>query len=163
MAMQALVEYIKSLQRPGGGHLVHQGSDQGIVAAYPPGLRFIVDFTPPDPIYAYIVYYLGLAGLVPGVFRKTVYQAGAPVFSAIIGQNQIRDGIDFFIITTHNQPFRIELENISTLNQYYEHFILLLVVATSQDLDKVREAMNMYGGITNAALLGQLVGNRGGR
>lgn len=144
MALSPLIEYLKALERPGGGHLCQHGASQAIIPILPAGFRVIVDMVPPTNIYATIIFHAGWAGMLPHAWEKSWFSSGAAVFSATLTQNYIDFGIDTFVIVTDSLPVHVELENVSPVNQYYEHNYMLLTIPTLEDLNLLREAIRGY-------------------
>ena len=148
MALSSLIEFLATLERPGGGVIAEPNLDQTIAPAVMPGQILGLDYPPPQGTFAYVVYRMSWHGLVPNVFTLNLLKGGSPIFDVVMTQNITLDALDCFFIASASSPLRLEVENISGIQQYYEHLFLLLTIPTNEDLQKVKEAIQIRYGVT---------------
>lgn len=136
MGLSYFIEYLLTLQRPGGGNLLYEGWIQTIVAAFPPAISLSRRSTPRQGSYATIWFRSYFSPtMVPNAFTGWIQQYGATLASGVASQLVIDQGIDYFVVVTEAQPFLEQYTNISGLTQYFEGVSLFLSVSSKEDYD----------------------------
>lgn len=138
-----LVEFIKSLQRPGGGRLGEEGAQQVRITAFPPNTTMQTTLRAAPIWYAAIGYrFMFGADIVPNAFTGNIYNAGRIPLSGTMSQRIIEEGLWGFQLVTANTPIMIELTNVSGLVQLFEFTVRFIIIPSAEDLGLIREALN---------------------
>lgn len=139
-----VIEYLLSLERPGGGRLVFGGGSQLIVPAFPPNTTITLTVAPYGNDYAYIPYYSAFApAMVPGAFWGWGQQYGNKQYTGTLGSWFLTNPspLDAFVFVTEAEPAIAQLTNQSPLNQYYEGISFFIAIASEEDYHAVLEAL----------------------
>ena len=136
-----IIEYLKAIQRPGGGNLVDQGADQRI-ATVAAGARLDESFAPDPRFYGQLIYRVAFGRrMLPDAFTLAVQQAGRQQFSGVLTEGLIEEGLWVFLMATPNQPLTVGGPNNFAIPQYAEVLVSYLTVASPEDLGYLRAAI----------------------
>lgn len=142
MGLPYVIEYLVSMRRPDGGHLVNQGIGQIIVPSFPPFSTLNLTNTPWGNEYAYIAFRSQLgAAVLPGCFINEIQQHGNRAYSGTMGSWFTNNSVDGFDIITDAEPSIIRITSISPLNQYWEGVTLFVGINSEDDFHLVLEAI----------------------
>lgn len=139
MGLPYFIEYLLTLERPGGGRLVHIGLTQTIVPAFPPGYTLTYHSAPQNNRYACLWFRSHLSpNIVPGAFTGWGQQYGASLMNGTLSELVVGQQSDYYIIVTDAEPYIGQLTNVSGLNQYFEGVTAYLDIETKEDMKLVR-------------------------
>ncbi len=142
MGLPYAIEYLLTLERPGGGRLVNFGVSQLVIPVFPPSTSIQLTTSPWGDDYAYISYYSGFGpAMVPDNFTITLTQYGNLTYSAVISSLATGLILEGYLPITQSEPSISSITNITTLNQYYEGIVFFVRIATAADWELVREAL----------------------
>jgi len=146
MGLPFVIEYLLTMERPGGGHLLHQGVSQTIIPAIPPNTQFVLQTLPFGTDYLDIVYasYVDLA-VVPNAFYGWGQYYGARSYEGTLTAGFIANPIDSFVIISRSEPAMALIQNQTALNQYYAGIVYFLSVASEDDFNLITEALARIG------------------
>ena len=137
-----LVEFIKSLSRPGGGRLGEEGSYQMRVLNWPPGLTRFSRVSPSPAWYAALSYRLMFgADMVPDAFTGEIANAGRVPMSGTITRRALEEGLWGFQLITITEPLIVSASNVSGLVQLFELLIRYIIIPSAEDLGLIRKHM----------------------
>lgn len=141
-----VIEYLLSLERPGGGRLVYAGGSQFIVPAFPPNTAITLTTAPFGNDYAYIPYYAAIGpAVVPGAFWGWGQHFGNRLYTGVIASWFMQNALDSFVFVTESEPAIAQLTNQTALNQYYEGISFFVAIASEDDYHRVLEALARLG------------------
>jgi len=153
MAVPRLIEFIESLARPGAGVIAEHGGIQVIVPVFPPNTTSAYTVTPPTSAYALITYRVSFgAAMVPNVFTGWFEHAGRHRYIGTITNTVIRDGLEWYLVITDNEPLRVSVTNVSGLNQYFEEISQFALVPSRDDYLMILEALDILANKTTSEL-----------
>jgi len=144
MGLPYVIEYLLSLERPGGsGRLVAQGASQTIIPQFPPNTSVTLTAYPYLNDWGYIPFYSALSpGMVPGAFSGWGQYWGARQYTGILGSWFVMPGsLDSFLLVTQDQPALAQITNLTAVNQYYEGISMFLVISDEEDWQLIRRAL----------------------
>jgi len=145
MELPYVIQYLLTLRSPSGGPLVYGGVGQEVIPFFPPGQSIRLETDPGDD-YAHIGF-LGAVGpaVVPGTFYSVAWQAGGRMYEGLVTGWFTGNDLSYFLVQTHALPSIAILTNISPLAQYYEGYVAFLRVATKEDYEIVKDALDRLG------------------
>ncbi len=142
MGLPYVIEYLLSLERPGGGRLVYAGGSQLLVPAFPPNTTITLTTAPFGNDYAYIPYYTAFGpAMVPGAFWGWGQHFGNRQYIGTVASWFMANSLDSFVFVTQSEPALAQITNQSPLNQYYEGISFFVAIATQDDFKEVLEAL----------------------
>jgi len=146
MGMSYAVEYLLSLERPGGGMLTHLAINQIVIPIFPPGTRVTFSALPLVDDFADIVYETwNDSETLPLAFYAYGQYYGTRTYEGILTEPFLTEEIKSFVIIKQNEPAQAVIENLTNLNQYYSGMAYFLSIATEADYELVREALLRMG------------------
>jgi len=139
MALPRIIEYLLSLQRPGGsGALVYQGAFQTIVPVMPPHTQIVLESYPLWNDYIDIMYNAGFDPMiVPNAFYAWGSYFGNRTYEGIVLPWWLNNTIESFIIVTPSEPAVAYILNRSPLTQMYAAIANFIAIATVDDFNIV--------------------------
>ena len=139
MGLPYFIEYLLTLERPGGGRLTHVGLTQTIIPIFPPATTLNYQSRPRQGMYA-TIWFKSLFSpvMVPNAFTLWGQQYGAMWMSGTVTQLIIEQGAEYLIMVTEGEPYLGSITNVSGLNQYWEGTTVFLNIASEEDLKLVR-------------------------
>lgn len=143
MILPRIIEYILSLERPGGkGRLAYQGASQLVIPIFPPNTTINLSSGPYRGDFANIIFLWALGGsLVPNTFYAWAQQWGSRMYDGIVTTCLIDNDFGFYAVVTEAEPTTLQITNRSALCQQFESYMYFLCVSTKQDLDLIMEAL----------------------
>lgn len=146
MGLPYVIEYLLTLERPGGGKLVYGGVSQLIIPAFPPGAIITLTTAPYGDDYAYIPYYSAVGpAMVPGAFYGWAQQWGNKQYEGTVSSWFTANSLDSFVPVTQSEPAVAQITNQSALNQFYEGVSFFVGITTKDDYNMVLEALARLG------------------
>lgn len=137
-----LIEYILSLEEPGGRPLAQHASAQIVIPFFPPGTILSFDLYPFTSDYANIEFDWRISReVVDGAFDFEVSHSGVKIFKMTMDEVAKRENLTF-IPFTWSKPGFTRLENITTINQYWANTDSFLIVLSRDDWDLIRAALD---------------------
>lgn len=163
--MTPIIEYLLSLNRPGGGNLCFPHRMQFIIPQFPPLTTLSFNLYPPLGVYAAIKYASSISPQgVPGAIYMEITQAGSMYAQGFGEADWTRESLPYFVVFTQGKPIYIQLSNVTALHQRLAATQFNLLIPSKDDLDNVYRHLDAYGGgITGRAgeaanvLLSQIV------
>ncbi len=155
--LPAIVEYLLSLERPGGGRLVLQGNQQITVLAFP-ALATVTLAAIPTNEYMFISYKVGFdPGMVPGAFFAIGQAYGARPYDSPVYQYLTGTDVDTWLPITKNRPSYARITNLTNMPQFYSGRNWFLIIATEVDYALVQDALRrLYTSTKSEALITEL-------
>lgn len=161
------IEYLLTLQRPGGGRLVIPEASQILIPIFPPNTSLTLSVHPYGSDYSLIKFGLGFGpNMVPNTFQGYVQTWGSREIQGTLTAEVLNTELQGFVLITQSEPSVLSVTNISGLNQVFEIDSVNLRISTEDDYKLVLEALARLG--TSAKLeqlaqeavllLGKLVG-----
>lgn len=143
MALPRLIEFIESLQKPGGGFIAEEVTGMVQFTDFLPGVTADITITPPAGQYAYFGYRLFFSQqIVPNAFRTTFQWYGHTAQTGNITDIHLREGIEAFIVITRAAPLYISATNISGLVQHATILYFAAMVRTQEEYLLVLQALD---------------------
>ena len=143
--LSPIVEYLLSLNRPGGGRLCYQHRMQFLIDPYPPLTQLLWSLAPPLNSYAAIKYSGTVSeNTIPGAFFMEAVHAGNLYISGFIEADWMREYLAYFLMFTRSEPIYFRLVNTSTLNQQFIGTQWSLLITTEQDLQAINRHLAEY-------------------
>ena len=162
MALPYFIEYLLTLQAPGGGRLAQIGVTQTVIRAFPPNTTLTYESRPMAGSYATIWFRSHFSPImVPDAFSGWGQQYGASLMSGTITKLTIDEEASYFIVVTESDAYRGQLTNNSGLIQYFEGTTAFLTISSEENLRLVIEhlqKLNMGKMETLAAEANRLLG-----
>jgi len=138
-----IIEFLESLEREGGGHLVEHAGYQMRIPFFPPNTTARATITPLFDTYAMIGHRVIIdAEVVPNAFSGTVEHRGRHQYAGTMTSGVINEGLDFLLIITNQSPLNVTLTNRTALNQYWGEIALGVLVYSHEDYLKVRQHLS---------------------
>ena len=138
MALPRLIEYILSLDRPGGGNLAEHGLAQVIVPVFPAGLQLASVLEPSASSFALIGYRLQFGrDMVPNAFSGTIQHYGRNQYNGIVTQAAIEIELTSWMVITRNIQVRYSFTNRTALNQRIELMTFYVDIHSADDFDLI--------------------------
>ncbi|MDO8635685.1 MAG: hypothetical protein Q7R34_05490 [Dehalococcoidia bacterium] len=155
--LPAIVEYLLTLERPGGGRLVLQGNQQTTVLAFP-ALTTVTLAAVPTTEYMFISYKVGFdPGMVPGAFFAIGQAYGARPYDSPIYQYLTGTDVDVWIPITKNRPTYARITNLTNMPQFYSGRNWYIIINTEDDYKLVQDALRrLYTSTKSEALMAEL-------
>lgn len=139
MALPYFIEYLLTLQRPGGGRLVHVGLTQTILPSFPPNTTLDYQSRPRAANYGTLWFRSHFSqAMVPNAFTAWGQQYGAMWMTGTLTQLILSEPADYYILVTRAEPFLGSITNITNLNQYYEGITAFVNIRTEEDFRLLR-------------------------
>jgi hypothetical protein len=146
MSLSYAIEYLLTLERPGGGRLVHGGGNQLIIPIFPPATTITITSAPFGNDFAYISFLAAFGpALVPGAFYAWGQQWGSRTYDGNLASWLINNELDCFAVITQSEPSTAQIANQSPLNQYYEGIGFFIAIPSEEDYHLVLEALKRLG------------------
>ncbi|MDO9579925.1 MAG: hypothetical protein Q7J06_05085 [Bacteroidales bacterium] len=146
MSLPYVIEYLLTLERPGGGRLVNAGAGELIIPAFPPNTTITFKTVPIEGDYMYISHRCGFGrAMIPEAFFVRVSQWGNMTYEGIVGSWLLNNCLDLFVSTTRSEPAQTQIQNLTGLNQYYEGLTFFLRIQTEDDYNLVMKALARMG------------------
>lgn len=146
MGLPYVIEYLLTLRKPGGGHLVHQGASQTIVPAMPPNIEVVLQVFPLGDDYADIVYssYID-PSVVPGAFYGWGQYFGARSYEGTLTTGFLTYPLETLVFISQSEPGLASIRNLTALNQYYAGMAFFITIASEDDYNTVMDALKHMG------------------
>ena len=136
-----IVNYLLTLERPGGGWLVYRGGYQVIIPAVPPNTEVSYTVTPLNA-FAWLGWATRFGtDMVPNAFTGYIHQYGTTSYTGTLTQRIRDDAFDYFIVVTESQPTIVSVTNVTALNQRCEVIGDFLVISNEDDWELCLEAL----------------------
>lgn len=146
MFLPFAIEYLLTLERPGGGRLLQQAMQQQVIPNFPPNYTVTLSLPPGANTRANIVYFQGFdRNIVPNAFRWSLLQYGTRMSQGILTRGFIETGAACFGIITRTAPAIVTIANLTNLFQWYEGTVAFLSIDTIQDFAMVQDALRRIG------------------
>ena len=156
MALSYFIEELLSLQRPGGGRLLHVGISQFIIPLFPPNTTITFSTGPLGTDYAYIGYGASFGpAMVPSAFYGWGQQYGSRQYEGILTGWFTGRELDALIFVTSAEPAVGQVQNRTPLFQYYEYIAFVITIASEADYYLVLEALARLGTSAKSEQLAQ--------
>lgn len=155
MSLGRLIEQLLAVPE-GEGWLFHQ--EIGIVdSVFPPFTMVSLDTRPNGGDYGRIVYKSVFDPcMVPNAINITASYYGNRVFTGNVTGYAMQEGMDFFVFMSYAQPTRIQITNLTNVNQYVRMASMFLNIKVEDDLVKLRDICERMNG-PDAATLARLI------
>jgi len=145
MQLPYVIQYLLTLRSPNGDPLVYGGISQEVVPFFPPGQSIRLE-TNPGKDYAHLGFFGGVGpAVVPGAFYSVAWQAGGRIHEGIVTGYFAGNDLFHYLVETHARPAVAILTNTSPLVQYYEGYVGFLRVASAEDYELVKDALDRLG------------------
>jgi hypothetical protein len=143
MALPKIIEYLLTLQRPDGGHIVQHGINQ-LDTIIPPLQKVTINQIPYSNEFIDIVYFFAFdPSMVPDAFYAWSMIEGMRTYEGIMSEWWLNNAtIDSWVVITQNMPITALLENRTPLNQYYKGRAAFVSIASKEDNDLVIKELN---------------------
>lgn len=162
MGLPYTIEYLLTIRRPSGGHLVHMGTYQLIIDQVPPYAQFTLIGSPVGD-YLVIGYSLWIDPAVPpGVFHGFGQYYGTKTYEADFTSFFTAYPMDALVFVSHAEPSVLYMRNNTPLFQYFAMGHHYVVIESEEDFMLVLKHLKGVGTDRTNALLEQLVFVRGG-
>lgn len=136
------IEYLLTLQRPGGGRLVIAEGVQIVIPIFPPNTGLTLSAFPIASDYALIIFGVGYGpNMVPNSFQGYAQTWGSRKIQGTWTAEVITTELQGFEWITKGEPSLIHLENVSGLNQVFETDYVGLRIQSEEDYHLVIEAL----------------------
>lgn len=146
MSLPYVIEYLLTLEKVGGGHLVYGGVSQTIVPAVPPHSQYVLQAFPFETDYIDIIFESHIdSAVIPGVFYGWGQHFGSRTYEGVFTQGLIHNPLNSFVIVSQSQPALALIENLTALNQYYAGRVFFLAVSSDEDYEEIQEALARIG------------------
>jgi len=140
------IEYLLTLERPGGGRLVQQGGSQTIVPVVPPNTQIVLNVFPLAGDYIDILYHnIFDPAMVPMVYFAVEQHWGQRTHDGTLTSSAMAYPIDSYIIISESEPAFVRIFNMSPVNQFYSGAIFFIAVKSEGDYNLVKEALRFAG------------------
>ena len=140
------IEYIASLQRPGGGLIVSQAHRQDLIVGFPPSTTSFFYTAPAEGLFAMIVYNYQFGEMTPNAFSYSFNYTGVWVSNGILTRDMLERNIDFFMVITRVNPILLYITNRDVIPHQWEANMYYLTVSTWEDMIQIADALRERGG-----------------
>lgn len=147
MNMPPLVEYLLAVPHPKGGtgKLCQMGYTHLVVNAWPPGITLRYTAFPKGNIYCCIDYYgMFSPSMVPEAFLINITHSGLSIAEQTAGTVDLREGTNYWVEVTHNNPIRNVVTNVSGLVQFFESLDMYLMIQSEEDYNLVHQIVSEW-------------------
>jgi hypothetical protein len=156
MALSPIIEFLLTLERPGGGRLLQSGASQYIVTI-PPNTSIVVDLAPELDDWLQILYLVSFDPvMVPSAFYAYGSNMGVRSYEGIATQWWTNTTVDTYVIVSERSPTEALIQNLSNLNQYYHGNTHFLSIRSEEDYNEVRKALLIQNNMDATSLLNKM-------
>jgi hypothetical protein len=142
MALPYFIEYLLTLQAPGGGRLTEYNVSQWMGTAFPPNTTLSYEGYP-DPCYALIWFNVDFSPImVPNAFDIFGEQYGARMIGGTVTALVLDHQFDWYIVITAASPYRGRIINNTPLLQWFETLNSFLIITSEENLKLLIEHLH---------------------